>query len=83
MQEWEQCSHLDFGHSVAPLRAGASKCGERRRRHSGTGASEAAQVTARDVIFLVPHDDGIHDKEASPRQPQSVLLSDEWSSLKA
>ena len=30
----------------------------------------------------MPHDDGIHDKEASPWQPESVLLGDEWSALK-
>lgn len=74
--------HLDLRHDGPPLRAGAGEGGERRRRHHGTGPGEAAQVTARDVVLLVPHDDGIHDKEASPWQPESVLLGDEWSALK-
>lgn len=30
----------------------------------------------------MPHDNGVHDKEPSPWQPQSVLLGDEWSALK-
>lgn len=30
----------------------------------------------------MPHDDGIHDEKASPWQPESVLLSDEWCTLK-
>lgn len=30
----------------------------------------------------MPHDDGIHDKEASPWQPERVLLGDEWGALK-
>ncbi len=77
-----QSSHLDFGYDCSPLRAGASECGEWSWGHHGAGPGKAAEVTARDVIFLMPHNDGIHDKEASPWQPQSVLLSDEWSALK-
>lgn len=74
--------HLDLRHDGPPLGAGPGEGGERRRRHHGAGPGEAAQVTARDVVLLVPHDDGIHDKEASPWQPESVLLGDEWSALK-
>lgn len=74
--------HLDFGHHCPPFRAGAGEGCERRRRHHRDGPGEAAEVAARDVIFLVPHDNGVHDKEPSPWQPQSVLLSDEWSALK-
>lgn len=75
-------SHLDFGHDGPPFRAGASECGERSWGHHGAGPGKAAEVTARDVILLMPHDNGIHDKEASPWQPESVLLGDEWSALK-
>lgn len=74
--------HLDFGYDGPPFRAGAGECRERSWRHDRAGPGEAAEVTARDVILLVPHDDGIHDKEASPWQPESVLLRDEWSALK-
>ncbi len=78
----EQSSHLDFGYNCPPFRAGACKCREWSWGHHRAGPGEAAEVTARDVIFLMPHDDGIHDKEASPWQPESVLLGDEWSTLK-
>lgn len=75
-------NHLDFRYHCPPFGAGASKCSERCRGHHWAGPGKAAEVTARYVILLVPHDDGIHDKEASPWQPQSVLLGDEWSALK-
>lgn len=78
----EGSSHLDLGHDGPPFSAGAGECGERSRGHHGTGPGEAAEVAARDVILLMPHDNGIHDKEASPWQPESVLLGDEWSALK-
>lgn len=78
---WGGC-HLDFWDDGSPLGAGAGKGGEGGRRHHRAGPGEAAEVTARDVVLLVPHDDGIHDEEASPWQPESVLLSDEWSTLK-
>lgn len=74
--------YLDFGHDGAPFSAGAGKCSERSWGHHGDGPVEAAEVTAWDVILLMPHDDGIHDKETSPWQPESVLLGDEWSALK-
>lgn len=74
--------HLDFGDDGSPLGAGAGEGGERSRGHHGAGPGEAAQVAARDVILLVPHDDGIHDEEPSPWQPECVLLGDEWSALK-
>lgn len=77
-----QSGHLDFGYDGPSFRAGASKCSERSWGHHGAGPGKAAEVTARDIILLMPHDDGIHDKEASPWQPQSVLLGDEWSTLK-
>lgn len=75
-------SHLNFGYNSPSFSARARKCSEGSWGHHGAGASKAADVTAWDVIFLMPHDDGIHDKEASPRHPQSVLLGDEWSALK-
>jgi len=74
--------HLDFGYDGAPFRAGAGEGCEWSRGHHGPGPGEAAQVTAGDVVLFVPHDDGIHDKEASPWQPESVLLGDEWGALK-
>ena len=75
-------SHLDFGHDRPSLQAGACKRSERSWGHHGAGPSKAAEVTARDIILLMPHDDGIHDKEATPWQPQSVLLGDKWCTLK-
>lgn len=77
-----QSSHLDFRYNGPSFRAGTSKCSERSWGHHGAGPGETAEVTARDIILLMPHDDGIHDKEASPWQPKSVLLGDEWSTLK-
>lgn len=77
----EAAHHLDLWHHGPALGAGASEGGERRRGHHGAGPGEAAQVAARDVVLLVPHHDGIHDKEASPWQPERVLLGDEWGAL--
>lgn len=75
-------SHLDFRYNGPSFGAGASKCGERSGGHDRARSGKAAEVTAWDVILLMPHDDGIHDKEAPPWQPESVLLGDEWSTLK-
>lgn len=75
-------AHLNFRDHRPPFRAGAGERGERSRRHHGDGPAKAAEVTARDVILLVPHHHGVHDEEASPWQPQRVLLGDEWSTLK-
>ena len=80
---WRGGSYLNFRYNVAPLHAGPSEGGERSGCHHGAGPGEAAQVTAGDVIDLVPHDDCVHDEEAPPRQPQGVLLGDEGSTLKA
>lgn len=77
-----RCSHLDFRYNSPSFRAGTSKCSERSRGHHGAGPGETAEVAAGDIILFMPHDDGIHDKEASPWQPKSVLLGDEWSTLK-
>lgn len=74
--------HLDFWNDGAPFKAGAGKCSERSWGHHGAWPGKAAEVTAWDVILLMSHDDGIHDKEASPWQPESMLLGDEWSALK-
>ena len=83
--QWQKAggggAHLDLGHHGPPLGAGAGEGGERGRRHHGAGPGEAAEVAARDVVLLVPHNDGVHDKEASPWQPERVLLGDEWSAL--
>lgn len=74
--------HLDFGYNGPPFRAGTSKCCEWSWGNHRAGPGKAADVTARDVILLMPHNDGIHDKEASPWQPECVLLGDEWRALK-
>lgn len=74
-------SHLDFRYNGPSLRARSSKSSKQSWRHDRTGPGEAAEVTAGNIILLVPHNDGIHDKEASPWQPESVLLGDEWCTL--
>lgn len=74
--------HLDFRYNIPSFSTGPSECGERRWGHYRAGPGKAAQVTARDVILLMPHHDGIHDKETSPWQPECVLLGDEWSAFK-
>lgn len=74
--------HLNLWNDVAPLDAGPGERRQRGRQDDGHGTGEAAQVTAGDVIDLVSHHDGVHDKEAPPRQQQGVLLSDERSTLK-
>lgn len=74
-------SYLNFRNDVASLRADASKGGEWGGRHQGARPGEAAQVAAGDVVDLVAHDDGVHDEEAAPRQPQRVLLGDEGSAF--
>lgn len=73
--------YLDFRDNGALLCTGAGKGRQRGRRHDRVGAGEAAQVTAGDLILLVPHDDGFHDEEAIPRQPEGVLLCDEGGPL--
>lgn len=73
--------HLDFRYNGSPFRAGPSKCCERSRGNHGTGPGKAADVTTRDVILLMPHNDGIHDKEAPPWQPECVLLGNERRTL--
>ena len=73
--------YLDFRDNGTLLCTGAGEGCQRGRRHDRVGAGEAAQVTAGDFILLVPHDDGFHDKEAIPRQPQGVLLCDEGGPL--
>lgn len=75
-------SHLDLWNNGAPLRAGASKCSEWSRGHQRTGPAKAAEITAGNIIFLMPHHNGIHDKKSSPRQPEGMLLGDEWCTLK-
>ena len=82
-KEMERGCHLNFGDDGSPLGAGAGEGGERSGGHHWAGPGEAAEVTARDVVLLVPHDDGVHDEEASPWQPEGVLLCDERSTLKA
>lgn len=78
-----EVSYLNLRYDVAPLRAGTSEGSERGGCHHRAGPGEAAQVTAGDVVNLVPHDDSVHDEEAAPRQPQRVLLGDEGSALEA
>lgn len=75
-------SHLDLWNNGAPLRAGASKGSEWSWGHQRTRPAKAAEITAGNIIFLMPHDNGIHDKKPSPWQPESMLLGDEWRPLK-
>lgn len=77
----EVSGHLDLRHDGPALGARAGEGGERRRRHQRAGPGEAAQIAAWNVVLLVPHDDGIHDKEASPWQPERVLLGDKRGAL--
>lgn len=81
MKEWpdiiKKPEYLDLWDNGAFLSTGA---GERRQggwRHHGVGAGEVAQVAAGNLILLVSHDDGFHDKEAVPGQPEGMLLRDE------
>lgn len=82
----EKCSseiwvYLDFWDNGALLCTGAGEGRQRGRRHDRVGAGEAAQVTTGNLILLVPHDDGFHDEEAIPRQPEGVLLCDKGGPL--
>ena len=73
--------YLDFRDNGALLCTGAGEGRQRGRRQDRVGAGEAAQVTAGDLVLLMPHDDGFHDEEAIPRQPEGVLLCDEGGPL--
>lgn len=76
-------THLDLGHYDASVLTGRGEGSERSWQYYGTWACETAEVTAGDVVHFMAHDDGVHDKETWPRQPQCVLLHDERRPLEA
>lgn len=78
----KKAGYLNFWNDGAFLCTGAGKGRQRGWRHDRVGAGEVAQVTAGNLILLMSHDDGFHDKEAIPRQPEGVLLCDERCPLK-
>lgn len=73
----KKMGYLNFWNDGAFLCTGAGKGRQCGWRHDRVGAGEVAQVTAGDLILLMSHGDGFHDKEAVPRQPEGVLLCDE------
>lgn len=81
MKAWRntvnKAGYLNFWNDGAFLRTRAGEGRQWGWRHDGVGAREVAQVTAGNLVLLVSHDDGFHDEEAIPRQPESVLLCDE------
>lgn len=77
----EKAGYLNFWNNGAFLGTGAGEGRQRGWRHDGVGAGEVAQVTAGNLVLLVPHDDGLHDEEAIPGQPEGVLLRDEGRPL--
>ena len=56
--------YLNFGDDAAPLRAVPSEGGQGSRQNDWTGPGEAAEVTAGDIVDLMPHDNGVHNEEA-------------------
>lgn len=56
--------HLDLRDDATPLGTRPGEGGQRSGQNDRAGPGEAAEVTAGDVVDLVPHDDGVHDKEA-------------------
>lgn len=76
-------THLDLRHDDASVPTGRGEGSERSGQYYGTRPCETAEVTAGDVVHFVPHDHGVHDEEAWPRQPQRVLLHDERRALEA
>lgn len=72
-----KAGYLNFRNNGASLCTGAGEGRQRGWRHDRVGAGEVAQVTAGDLVLFMSHDDGFHDKEAVPRQPEGVLLCDE------
>lgn len=73
----KSAGYLNFWNDGAFLCTGAGEGRQRGWRHDRVGAGEVAQVTAGNLILFMSHDDGFHDKEAIPRQPEGVLLCDE------
>lgn len=72
-----KAGYLNFRNDGAFLCTGAGKGCQWGWRHNRVGAGEVAQVAAGNLILFMAHDDGLHDKEAVPRQPEGVLLGDE------
>lgn len=73
----KKAGYLNFRDDRAFLCTGAGEGCQWGWRHDRIGAGEIAQVAAGNLILLMSHDDGFHDKEAIPRQPEGVLLCDE------
>lgn len=78
----KKAGYLNLWNDGAFLCTGAGEGRQRGRRHDRVGAGEVAQVAAGNLILLMAHDDGFHNKEAIPRQPEGVLLCDERCPLK-
>lgn len=72
-----KAGYLNFRNDGASLCTGAGEGCQWGWRHNRVGTGEVAQVTAGDLILFMSHDDGFHDEEAIPRQPEGVLLCDE------
>lgn len=72
-----KAGYLNFWHNGAFLCTGAGEGCQWGWRDDRVGAGKIAQVTAGNLILLMSHDDGFHDKEAIPWQPEGVLLCDE------
>lgn len=72
-----KAGYLNFRNDGAFLCTGAGKGCQWGWRHNRVGAGEVAQVAAGNLILFMAHDDGLHDKEAVPRQPEGMLLGDE------
>lgn len=70
IKEWpdviEKSGYLDFWDNGSFLSTGASEGCQWGWRDHWVGSGKVAQVTAGDLILLVSHDDGFHDKEAVP-----------------
>lgn len=77
----KKAGYLNFWNDGPFFRTGAGERCQWGRRQDRVGAGKVAQVTAGNLILLVAHDDGLHDKEAIPRQPEGVLLCDERGPL--
>lgn len=77
----KKAGYLNFRNDGTFFCTGAGEGCQWGRRQDRVGAGEVAQVTAGNLILLVAHDDGFHDKEAIPRQPEGVLLCDERGPL--
>lgn len=72
-----KAGYLNFRDDGAFFCTGAGEGCQWGWRHNWVGAGEVAQVAAGNFILFMAHDDSFHDKEAVPRQPEGMLLSNE------